>query len=91
MAVILLCCSKAHPGAEAKVKPLVPILHAMCIIHSCEVIMQVAGYGNKYLRKEGVTRITPNQIEESVNNSLQRLQTDHIDLLQVCMQMSCTS
>jgi aryl-alcohol dehydrogenase-like predicted oxidoreductase len=44
----------------------------------------VAGYGNKYLRKNGgQTRITAQQVEESVNGSLERLQTDYIDLLQV--------
>ena len=44
----------------------------------------MAGYGNKYLRKNGdQTRITAEQVEESVNNSLSRLGTDYIDLLQV--------
>ena len=45
---------------------------------------KVAGYGNKYLRKSGEqTRITAQQVEESVNGSLARLGTDYIDLLQV--------
>lgn len=45
---------------------------------------KVAGYGNKYLRTNGEeTRITAEQVEESVNGSLQRLGTDYIDLLQV--------
>ena len=45
---------------------------------------QVAGYGNKYLRKNGEqTRVTAQQVEDSVNGSLSRLGTDHIDLLQV--------
>ncbi|CAK0734225.1 hypothetical protein CVIRNUC_000401 [Coccomyxa viridis] len=45
---------------------------------------KVAGYGNKYLRQNGEeTRITAKQVEESVNGSLSRLGTDHIDLLQV--------
>jgi aryl-alcohol dehydrogenase-like predicted oxidoreductase len=44
----------------------------------------VAGYGNKYLRKDGEqTRVTTQQVEESVNGSLSRLGTDYIDLLQV--------
>lgn len=44
----------------------------------------MAGYGNKYLRKNGEqTRITAEQVEESVEGSLQRLNTDYIDLLQV--------
>ena len=48
---------------------------------------KVAGYGNKYLRKNGEeTRITVEQVEESVNNSLQRLGTDYIDLLQVFLR-----
>lgn len=46
--------------------------------------LQVAGYGNKYLRQNGEeTRISAKQVEESVNGSLSRLGTDHIDLLQV--------
>ena len=45
--------------------------------------VQVAGYGNKYLRKDGITRVTPDQISESVDKSLARLGTDYIDLLQV--------
>jgi hypothetical protein len=46
--------------------------------------LQVAGYGNSYIRGNGEqTRITPAQIEESVNNSLARLGTDYIDLLQI--------
>lgn len=45
---------------------------------------KVAGYGNKYLRKNGEqTRITAEQVEESVEGSLRRLNTDYIDLLQV--------
>ena len=44
----------------------------------------MAGFGNKYLRKSGEqTRVTAQQVEESVNGSLSRLGTDHIDLLQV--------
>ncbi len=47
---------------------------------------QVAGFGNKYLRKNGEqTRITAQQVEESVNGSLSRLGTDYIDLLQVSL------
>ncbi|CAL5225561.1 g8398 [Coccomyxa viridis] len=45
---------------------------------------KVAGFGNKYLRKNGEqTRVTAQQVEESVNGSLSRLGTDYIDLLQV--------
>eukprot|EP00884_Botryococcus_braunii_P006093 jgi/Botrbrau1/15485/Bobra.43_2s0105.1 len=45
---------------------------------------KVAGYGNSYLRANGeASRVTAAQIEESVNNSLARLDTDHIDLLQI--------
>ncbi|EIE26615.1 Aldo/keto reductase [Coccomyxa subellipsoidea C-169] len=45
---------------------------------------KVAGYGNKYLRKNGEqTRITAEQVEESVEGSLRRLKTDYIDLLQI--------
>lgn len=46
----------------------------------------MSGYGERsaYTRdNDSVTRITPAQIEESVNKSLARLGTDHIDLLQV--------
>jgi aryl-alcohol dehydrogenase-like predicted oxidoreductase len=49
-------------------------------------IIQVSGYGERaaYTRdNDSVTRITPAQIEESVNKSLARLGTDYIDLLQV--------
>ena len=47
--------------------------------------MQVAGYGNKWIRegKFDMSRITPEQIELSVNQSLERLGTDYVDLLQV--------
>ena len=46
---------------------------------------QVAGYGNPYLRgKDRISRVAPDQIQESVDNSLQRLGTDYIDLLQAC-------
>jgi len=38
----------------------------------------------RYLRDGGKTcRVTPAQIEESVNKSLERLGTDYVDLLQV--------
>lgn len=50
----------------------------------------MAGYGNKYLRKsEEQTRITAQQVEESVNGSLARLGTDYIDLLQVTPWRGC--
>lgn len=53
--------------------------HAMFLL--CQ---QVAGYGNKYIRGEDkITRISPDQIQQSVDDSLKRLGTDHIDLLQV--------
>lgn len=47
--------------------------------------MQVSGYGRQdYLRDNDVKpRVTPDQIEESVNKSLSRLGTDYIDLLQI--------
>lgn len=46
--------------------------------------MQVSGYGRQnYLRDNEVfPRVTAEQVEESVNKSLARLGTDHIDLLQ---------
>lgn len=48
------------------------------------IFAQVSGYGNNWIRPgEEVTRITPSQIEQSVEASLQRLGTDHLDLLQV--------
>jgi predicted oxidoreductase len=49
-------------------------------------LLQVAGYGqhNTYLRENGQTvRVTRDQIVESVDKSLARLQTDYIDLLQI--------
>jgi aryl-alcohol dehydrogenase-like predicted oxidoreductase len=49
-------------------------------------VLQVAGYGqhNTYLRENGQTvRVTRDQIVESVDKSLARLQTDYIDLLQI--------
>ena len=47
---------------------------------------QVAGYGNKYLRQNGEqTRVTAQQVEQSVNGSLSRLGTDYTDLLQVTL------
>ena len=46
----------------------------------------MAGYGNKYLRQNGEqTRVTAQQVEQSVNGSLSRLGTDYIDLLQVTL------
>lgn len=51
--------------------------------------LQVAGFGNKYLRKDGEqTRVTAQQVEESVNGSLSRLGTDYIDLLQASVLLS---
>ncbi len=47
--------------------------------HMC----QVAGYSDKTWLRGKETRVTPDQIEQSVNDSLQRLQTDHLDLLQI--------
>ena len=48
-----------------------------------ESVLQVSGYSDKtWLRSQG-TRVNPEQIEQSVNDSLQRLQTDHLDLLQI--------
>lgn len=50
------------------------------------VASKVSGYGERsaYTRdNDSVTRITPAQIEESVNKSLARLGTDYIDLLQI--------
>ena len=47
-------------------------------------ITQVAGYGNKYLRPEGETRVKPAHIQAAVDGNLARLGVDHIDLLQVC-------
>lgn len=46
---------------------------------------QVSGYGRQnYLREGGAfPRVTPDQIEESVNKSLERLGTDYVDLLQI--------
>eukprot|EP00775_Hariotina_reticulata_P004116 gene4116-4362_t len=47
---------------------------------------KVAGYGthNTYLRDPPETvRVTPSQIKQSVDSSLQRLGTDYIDLLQI--------
>jgi diketogulonate reductase-like aldo/keto reductase len=49
-------------------------------------LSQVSGYSsrNKFCRdNDDLTRVTPAQIRESVDKSLQRLQTDHVDLLQV--------
>lgn len=48
--------------------------------------LQVAGYGthNTYVRDNADTvRVTRDQIVESVDKSLQRLQTDYVDLLQI--------
>eukprot|EP00271_Cylindrocystis_brebissonii_P010449 TRINITY_DN26637_c0_g1_i1.p1 TRINITY_DN26637_c0_g1~~TRINITY_DN26637_c0_g1_i1.p1 ORF type:complete len:444 (+),score=56.79 TRINITY_DN26637_c0_g1_i1:124-1455(+) len=50
------------------------------------VATKVAGYSgtNNYLRSSGeIPRVNKENIEESVNNSLKRLGTDYIDLLQV--------
>ncbi len=49
---------------------------------SC-VHFQVAGYSDKTWLRGKETRVNPEQIEQSVNDSLQRLQTDHLDLLQI--------
>lgn len=44
---------------------------------------KVAGFSDKTWLRGKETRVTPDQIEQSVNDSLQRLQTDHLDLLQI--------
>ena len=46
-------------------------------------LFQVAGFSDKTWLRGKETRVTPDQIEQSVNDSLQRLQTDHLDLLQI--------
>lgn len=46
-------------------------------------LVQVSGYSDKTWLREGGTRVTPDQIEQSVDASLQRLKTDHLDLLQI--------
>lgn len=43
----------------------------------------MSGYSDKTWLREGGTRVTPEQIEQSVDESLQRLKTDHLDLLQI--------
>ena len=49
----------------------------------------MSGYGNKYIRKaDGVTRLTPKQIRDSVDASLTRLKTDYLDLLQVASSVA---
>lgn len=45
--------------------------------------VQVSGYSDKTWLRENGTRVTPDQIEQSVDASLQRLKTDHLDLLQI--------
>eukprot|EP01024_Parvocaulis_polyphysoides_P009071 TRINITY_DN1276_c0_g1_i4.p1 TRINITY_DN1276_c0_g1~~TRINITY_DN1276_c0_g1_i4.p1 ORF type:complete len:389 (-),score=44.36 TRINITY_DN1276_c0_g1_i4:237-1403(-) len=45
---------------------------------------KVAGHSNKaYMNRGDFTRVTPDQIRMSVDESLKRLQTDYIDLLQI--------
>lgn len=45
--------------------------------------LQVAGYGNAWIRGEDtLSRVSPKQIQQSVDASLQRLGTDYLDLLQ---------
>lgn len=48
---------------------------------------KVAGYGNPWIRggkdTDTITRVSPSQIEQSVDESLERLGTDYVDLLQV--------
>ena len=46
-------------------------------------LVQVAGYSDKTWLRGKETRVNSEQIEQSVNDSLQRLQTDHLDLLQI--------
>ena len=47
--------------------------------------LQVSGRNdqNQYLRPGTTPRVTPEQIEQSVEQSLKRLGTDYLDLLQV--------
>ena len=52
---------------------------------------QVSGYGNKWIRGDGnVTRITKQQVEKSVDDSLKRLKTDYVDLLQACAHLTAS-
>lgn len=64
--------------------PAQPTAHPPTHLPSC-LTLQVSGYGRQdYLREAGVfPRVTPDQIEYAVDRSLQRLGTDHIDLLQI--------
>ena len=55
------------------------------------VLRQVAGYGNKYLRPDGETRVTRAHIQAAVDGNLERLGVDHIDLLQVRCGCACFS
>ena len=60
--------------------------HAQLCAPPLPAPLQVSGYSerNTWVRDPPqVTRVTRDQIVESVERSLQRLQTDHIDLLQV--------
>lgn len=60
--------------------------HAFSIARKFVSALQVSGYSDAltYMREAGgPTRVNGDQIEESVNNSLARLGTDYIDLLQV--------
>ncbi|KAK9844071.1 hypothetical protein WJX81_003751 [Elliptochloris bilobata] len=47
------------------------------------IATKVAGYGNKYLRPDGETRVKPAHIQAAVDGNLERLGVDHIDLLQI--------
>lgn len=44
---------------------------------------QVSGYSDKTWIRGKATRVNPEQIAQSVDDSLKRLQTDHLDLLQI--------
>ncbi|KAL3137396.1 hypothetical protein ABBQ32_006919 [Trebouxia sp. C0010 RCD-2024] len=44
---------------------------------------KVSGYSDKSWIRGKATRVNPEQIEQSVDDSLQRLKTDHLDLLQI--------
>jgi len=77
-------------GAARPFHQHAPPEHSRLPTIACPHCPQVSGYSERvtWVREpRRPVRVQPDQIVESVDRSLARLQTDHLDLLQVCVRV----